>query len=76
MMGHEISERGAYNRDTLAKVLEESGYDSNYLFQWGLPGFWDDTHWDYPEYVLKLVSYFERVYGISDSRDALEEDLD
>lgn len=75
-MKNDTSERGVYNRDTLAKVLEENGYDSNYLFEWGLPSFWNNTYWDYPEYVLKLVSYFERVYGVSDSRESLEEDLD
>lgn len=75
-MTNTLSKRGLYNRDTLAKVLEQHGYDYNYLFEWGLPSFWDNTYWDYPEYVLKLVAYFESVYGVSDSRDSLEEDLD
>lgn len=75
-MTDKLSDRGAYNRETLAKVLEENGYDYNYLFEWGLPSFWNNTYWDYPEYVLKLVYYFESVYGVGDSRDSLEEDLD
>jgi hypothetical protein len=67
-----LSERGRYNRDTLGKVLEENGYDANYLLEWGIPSSWHESHWDSPEYVLKLTAYFETMYNVCDSRDSLE----
>lgn len=67
-----ISKKGRHNRNVLSEVLAHAGYDSKYLLTWGIPYFWDDAYWNYPECVLELVSYFERVYKICDNRDSLD----
>ena len=68
-----LSNIGLHNRDVLSQVLDENGFDSNYLLSWGLPDFWDDTYWELNEYVLKLAEYFEYTYKTYDTRDSLEE---
>jgi hypothetical protein len=64
---------GLHNKEVLAELLDENGFDSTYLLSWGLPDFWDDTYWELNEYVLKLAEYFEYNYKTYDTRDSLEE---
>jgi hypothetical protein len=71
-MSPQLTEKGRHNRDTLTKLLDDSGFDSKYLLTWGLPDFWDDSFWDYSEYVLALVEHFEDKYKIYDSREDWE----
>jgi hypothetical protein len=74
-MSDEISEQGLFNKNVLAECLEQSGFDSEYLFEWGLPSFWEKAHWHEPMNVLDLLAYFEEVYKTYDTRDSLEEEL-
>lgn len=61
-----------YNRNVLKETLEENGYDSAYLLEWGIPDFWQESFWGYAEYVLKLVEYFEKTYKVYDTRDSID----
>jgi hypothetical protein len=66
-----LSSRGTYNRDVLSQVLNENGFDAEYLLEWGMPSSWEEIYWDSADHVLKLTTYFEVMYGICDSRDSL-----
>lgn len=71
-MTGELSEAGQYNKNVLREVLEEGGFDSKYLLEWGMPSCWKDEHWDSPEDVLDLLYYFEEIYQVYDNRDSLD----
>jgi len=61
----ELKDMAEFNKDSLIKVLNISGYDSAYLLEWGLPSFWTEAFWSYPEYVIALCNYFERKFGLN-----------
>ena len=72
-MSDKISKNGRHNRKVLAEILDENGFDSKYLFEWGVPKGWEECFWNDPENVLDLLSYFEDVYKTYDSRDSLDD---
>lgn len=71
-MSFTITENGIHNKNTLGEILDENGFDSEYLFEWGLPAGWEEYDWNDPVNVLDLLAYFEEVYKTYDSRDSLE----
>ena len=73
LSAEELKDRAAYNKNIAAEVLEHNGYDYKYLFIWGMPKLWIEEFWAYPSHVMDLMSYFEEVYKIYDSRDSLDE---
>lgn len=77
MKAESIESRGAYNKRIFKQVLKDNDYDDDYLLTWGLPDFWDESLWNYSEYVLELFYYFEKNFGICDSSESyLDIDLE
>ena len=60
----QLIEMAEFNKDSLIKILDISGYDSAYLMEWCLPSFWTEAFWSYPEYVTSLYEYFEKKFGV------------
>jgi hypothetical protein len=73
-MVRQLTEKGRYNKNVFAEVLENVGFDSKYLLEWGIPDDWQESFWDDPEIVLSLLMYFEERYQIYDNRDGLEDE--
>lgn len=61
----ELKDMAKFNKESIIKVLDITGYDSSYLLEWGLPSFWTEAFWSYPEYVTALCKYFERKFGVN-----------
>ena len=72
----ELIDMAEFNKSSIIKVLDISGYDSSYLLEWGLPPFWEESFWSYPEYITALCDFFENKFGINISPDVLNSVFD
>jgi hypothetical protein len=72
----ELKDMAQFNKESIIKVLDISGYDSSYLLEWGLPTFWKEAFWSYPEYVTALCNFFERKFGVNISSKVLNSVFD
>jgi len=71
-MHNQSTAKGRHNKRVFCEVLENAGFDSKYLLEWGVPDDWEEVFWEDPDIVLSLLMYFEEKYSIYDSRDSLE----
>jgi len=60
----ELKDMAIFNKESIIKVLDITGYDSAYLLEWALPSFWTEAFWSYPDYVTALCKHFERKFGV------------
>jgi hypothetical protein len=60
----ELKDMAEYNRQTLKEIFIECGYDADYMFDWGMPSFWDDSYWSYPEYAQGLFKFLIKKYSL------------
>jgi hypothetical protein len=68
----EMAEMALYNKQTLKEVLIVAGYDAEYLFEWGLPSFWKENYWSYPEYTVGLFEFLVKKYSLTISPQYLD----
>jgi hypothetical protein len=70
----EFSQQDAdFNKEMFSKLLNEAGYDAEYLYMFQMPKWWDDKFWAYADYVYDLYPHFVKTCNIHISSKSFDE---
>ena len=54
-----------HNKNILISILDHTGYDSKFLLEWGIPDFWQENNWLFPEHVIGLLKFLIKKYSLN-----------